>query len=90
MADGIIQPMNTLTVKIPESLEHELAVLTQREHLSKSEVVRRALALYIRHDPKLGAPVVSALERAGELVGCFSGGPDDLSCNPDHMEGYGY
>ncbi len=82
--------MNTLTVKIPESLEHELVVLTQREHLSKSEVVRRALALYMRHEPKATAPFVSALERAGDLVGCFTGGPDDLSCNPEHMEGYGY
>lgn len=82
--------MNTLTVKIPESLEHELVVLTQREHLSKSEVVRRALALYMRHEPKAETPFVSALDRAGDLVGCFAGGPDDLSCNPEHMEGYGY
>lgn len=81
--------MNTLTVKIPENLEHELLVLSQREHLSKSEVVRRALALYMRHEPKSAAPFVSALERAGDLVGCFSGGPADLSCNPEHMEGYG-
>jgi hypothetical protein len=30
-----------------------------------------------------------ALEQAGDLVGCFKGGPRDLASNPKHMAGLG-
>lgn len=80
--------MNTLTVKIPPSLVTALEQVSAQEHLSKSELVRRALAAYIRqrNQPQ---PFVSALEQAGDLVGCFSGGPADLSSNPRHLDGFG-
>lgn len=32
---------------------------------------------------------MSALELAGDLVGCLEGGPPDLSTNPKYMEGFG-
>ena len=38
-------------------------------------------------DPK--GPFVSALDRAGELVGCFEGGPSDLASNPKPLDGFG-
>ena len=39
--------MNTLTVKIPPGLDAALARASAREHVNKSELVRRALdALY--------------------------------------------
>jgi hypothetical protein len=31
----------------------------------------------------------SALDLAGDLVGCFSGGPADLASNPRHLDGFG-
>jgi very-short-patch-repair endonuclease len=34
-------------------------------------------------------PFVSALDQAGDVVGCFSGGPTDLSSNPDHLASFG-
>ncbi len=80
--------MNTLTIKIPAALEQALALATQREHLSKSELVRRALAAYVAR-PAGAPPFVSALEQAGDLVGCFQGGPKDLASNPKHMAGFG-
>jgi hypothetical protein len=80
--------MNTLTIKIPEQLEQDIALASARAHLSKSELVRRAVIAYISQK-KVDAPSVSALDRAGDLVGCFSGGPSDLSSNPRHLDGFG-
>lgn len=34
-------------------------------------------------------PIISALEAAGDLVGCVEGGPPDLSINQQYMEGFG-
>jgi hypothetical protein len=80
--------MNTLTIKIPPRLEAEMLEASTQEHLSKSELVRRALETYLRQR-KSAAPIESVLDRAGDLVGCFSGGPDDLALNPDHLADFG-
>ncbi len=80
--------MNTLTIKIPESLQHAIDLATQREHLTKSELVRRAVAAYVAR-PLGQGKFISALEQAGDLVGCFKGGPKDLASNPKHMDGFG-
>ena len=62
-----------------------------RQQLSKSELVRRAVAVYLEQSESVAkvrtAPSVLAL--ASDLVGCFGGGPKDLSSNPRHMNGLG-
>jgi len=80
--------MNTLTIKIPPQLEAAVAAASAQDHLSKSELVRRALERYLQQRTSR-APFVSALDRAGDLVGCFQGGPADLSSNPEHLSGFG-
>ena len=80
--------MNTLTIKIPPVLEQELLQLSEQAHLSKSELVRRALTAFIAQR-KTMTPSVSALDQAGDLVGCFGGGPTDLSSNPAYLKGFG-
>lgn len=81
--------MNTLTLKISPALEKQLLEAAQRAHLSKSELVRRALAAYVTR-PADGAKLfVSALDQAGDLAGCFEGGPSDLASNPRHLDGFG-
>ncbi len=88
LARGIIWRMNTLTIKIPETLEQDLIRMSQQAHISKSELVRQALQAFLARGQ--GAePFVSALDQAGELVGCFNGGPVDLSSNPEHLRGFG-
>ena len=82
------QPMITLTVKIPPSLDAALAQASVREHMSKSELVRRAVTAYLGRAGQRATPV-SALDQAGDLVGCFAGGPADLSSNPRHLDGFG-
>ncbi len=81
--------MNTLTIKLPPQLDTEVVEASAREHLTKSEFVRRALEAYL-HQCKSETAVVSALDRAGDLVGCFEGGPKDLASNPKHMAGFGH
>jgi Ribbon-helix-helix protein, copG family len=80
--------VNTLTIKLPAALDQALALASKRAHLTKSELVRRAVAAYVARPPGDGA-FVSALEQAGDLVGCFKGGPKDLASNPRHMANFG-
>jgi predicted transcriptional regulator len=80
--------MNTLSIKLDSPLEKTLLTLSQRERVSKSELVRRALQAYAMqkiHE----APAQSALEKAGDLVGCFKRAPKDLASNPAHMADFG-
>lgn len=79
--------MGTLTLKISPELEDALAKAAREAHVTKSELVRRALVAYTTRAPQ--TPFVSALEQAGDLVGCFTGGPKDLASNPRHLEGFG-
>jgi len=79
--------MGTLTIKISPQLESALEKATRRAQVSKSELVRRALVAYTARQGE--TKFVSALEQAGDLVGCFSGGPKDLSSNPRHLDGFG-
>ena len=80
--------MNTLTIKIPPELKQEIVLASGREHLSKSELGRRALVAYISQR-NAAVPTLSALEQAGDLMGCFSGGPSDLSSNPRYLDDFG-
>lgn len=79
--------MDTLTVKIPTNLAREIVAASAAEHVSKSELVRRALETYLSQRQSSTA-FVSALDRAGDLVGCFEG-LEDLASNPAHLEGFG-
>jgi predicted transcriptional regulator len=84
----MISSMNTLSIKLDFPLEKTLLKLSQHERVSKSELMRRALQAYAMqkiHD----ALAQSALEKAGDLVGCFEGTPEDLSSNSDYMADFG-
>ncbi len=80
--------MNTLTVKLPAELDRDIAEASAHEHISKSALVRRALEAYLAQR-KSTTSFVSALDKAGDLVGCFKGGPRDLASNPKHLAGFG-
>jgi predicted transcriptional regulator len=80
--------MNTLTIKIPPGLEQDLLQLSEQTHLSKSELVRRALAAFVSQR-KSAEAFVSALDRAGDAVGCFSGSPPDLASNSVYLKDFG-
>ena len=80
--------MKTLTLKIPPQMDHALAAASVQANVTKSELVRRAVTAYLGRAAAAPGPP-SALELAGDLVGCFEGGPADLASNPRHLDGFG-
>jgi metal-responsive CopG/Arc/MetJ family transcriptional regulator len=78
--------MGTLSVVLDAELERALDARSARESASRAELVRQALVQYLSPAP---AAIGSALEQAGDLVGCFTGGPADLSANPRHLDDFG-
>jgi hypothetical protein len=79
--------MKTISLKVREDLHRKLERAARQRGQSKSAVMRAALEQFLNGTrPPERRP--SALELAGDLVGCAEG-PGDLSTNPKYMEGYG-
>lgn len=78
--------MSVLSVKIPESLDDQVAEYARRHGVSKSSVVREALRSHL--DRETETRPRSFLERAKELAGIVEA-ESDLSTNPEHLESYG-
>lgn len=78
--------MKTISLKVPDPFEIELAALAQERGMSKSALVREALETYVRRDG--GARRGSALSLVADLAGTLTG-PEDLSVNKDYMRGFG-
>ncbi|HKI38730.1 MAG TPA: ribbon-helix-helix protein, CopG family [Gemmataceae bacterium] len=79
--------MKTISLKLTEELRRKLERAARERGQSKSEVVRAALEQFLNGARGTQRPL-SALELAGDLVGCVEG-PGDLSTNPKYMEGFG-
>lgn len=81
--------MKMMSLKLTASLHARVDRASRQSRCSKSAVVREALMRFLNgeHAAPPGGPV-SALELAGDLVGCAEG-PRDLSTNPKHMREYG-
>lgn len=80
--------MNTLTIKLPEALERQIAQVARRRRITKSELVRRAAEQYVARDAESGA-FRSAADLAGNLAGSIKNTPSDLASDPRHLEDYG-
>lgn len=80
--------MNTLTVKLPSELDAAITSASAQAHVSKSVLVRRALEAYLAQRASASS-AGSVLDKAGDLVGCFAGGPRDLASNPAHLADFG-
>lgn len=80
--------MKTLTVKVPEELDAQLASAARQRRQSKSTLVREAIVSYVSGTGStIAGP--SCYEVASDLAGCFTG-PVDLGRNKDkHLEGFG-
>jgi metal-responsive CopG/Arc/MetJ family transcriptional regulator len=79
--------MKTMSLKLTEGLLRKLERTARERGQSKSAVVRAALEQFLNGARAAQRPM-SALELAGDLVGCCEG-PGDLSTNPKYMEGFG-
>jgi Arc/MetJ-type ribon-helix-helix transcriptional regulator len=78
--------MKTISLKLSDALHAKLERVAKGRKQTKSEIVRDALEQML--NGARAVKPVSALELAGDLVGCAEG-PGDLSTNPKYMEGYG-
>jgi hypothetical protein len=78
--------MNTLTLKVPEILNQRLAIYADKNKLSKSEIIRKALEEFFssKHIDKKS----SFYDIAKDLAGSIEGTPD-LSVNKSYMDEYG-
>ena len=79
--------MNTITVKIPEDLDAELAAMAESRRTTKSEVVREALIAALRQSSVQEKP--SAYNAMKGACGIVKDGPPDLSTNKKHLREYG-
>ncbi|NJD01262.1 MAG: CopG family transcriptional regulator [Ruminiclostridium sp.] len=62
-----------LSVRIPEELEAKIETITKEKNISKSEVVKEALMLYIAKNEK------SSYELGKNLFGKYGSGDGNLS-----------
>ena len=76
--------MKTITIKLPEALEEQVAHEAQRQGVSKSSLVREALVIYLGTE----TGNESALDLIRDLVGTVDA-PSDLSTNPKYFEDFG-
>ena len=82
--------MKTITIKVSEELDAQLAKRAKRLGVSKSEVVREALKQNLNgNDSNTVEEEPSAYDVLKDDLGCFDSGIGDLSTNPMHMKGFG-
>jgi hypothetical protein len=72
-------------VKVPHRVSRRLERVARERGQTNSEIVRAALEQFW-FGTQTQRPV-SALELAGDFVGCVEG-PGDLATNPKYMEGF--
>lgn len=78
--------MKTLSLKLPDALNAQLASAAKREQKSKSDVVREALETYLNGGQRAKRGTIAEL--AADLIGAVEG-PGDLSHNPEYMDDFG-
>jgi Arc/MetJ-type ribon-helix-helix transcriptional regulator len=78
--------MKAISLKLPDSLFHDLSLRAKASANSQSEIIRSALALYLKSDSM--AQTASCAQRASRWIGIVDG-PQDLSTNSEHLSGFG-
>jgi predicted DNA-binding protein len=76
-----------VTIRIDESLHERLESVAQTAGKTESQVVREALEDYLDRNQSV-VTAYDLFKKAG-VIGCYKGGPRDLSTNPKYMEGFG-
>ncbi len=79
--------MTTITVKVPEDLNHRLEFIAKKRGTNKSEVVRRSLEQTLNGTSSKDE--LSCYDLVKDLIGSIKGGPRDLATNPKYMKGFG-
>lgn len=78
--------MHTVTFKCPDDLLKWLEKESKVRKTSKSDLLRHALEFFFTQ--KGSSPAVNLYSLSKDLCGSLKT-PEDLSTNPEHLEGYG-
>ena len=78
--------MKTISLKLPEEIDHRLEASAKGLGTSKSDLIRSAIEAYFAAAGPGYAG--SCLDLAGDLAGILKGSAD-LSSNKKHMVGFG-
>jgi len=78
--------MQTISLKLPDSLLELLEKESRQRRVNKSALVRAALERELRPEIKGKA---SCYDLAQDLAGSLKGLPKDIATNPKYMEGFG-
>jgi Arc/MetJ-type ribon-helix-helix transcriptional regulator len=79
--------MQTISLKLPESLLAELEQEARTRRITKSDLVRESLEAALRGRTRRRA--ASCYDLARDLAGTVKGLPRDLAHNPKYMDGFG-
>ncbi len=79
--------MQTISLKLPDSLLAQLKKESRLRRMNKSELVRTALEREL--SPKKVKRKTSCYDLAHDLAGSIKGLPKDIATNPKYMEGFG-
>lgn len=79
--------MQIISIKVPDALAKEIEYTSEKKGMSKSHLVREAVAHYLHENHELIKPG-SFLELAEDLCGSAPG-PKDLSTNKKYFEDFG-
>ncbi len=78
--------MQTISLKLPDSLLAQLDGEAKARRVTKSSIVRESLEKALHKTPAAGE--VSCYDLARDLAGTMRGLPEDLAKNPEYMEGF--
>ena len=81
------QPMNTISLKLPDRLLERLEAASRARGTTKSSLVRECLEKSLDARPVGGK--ATCYDLASDLAGSLTGLPRDLATNSKHMEGFG-
>ena len=77
--------MKTITLKVSKEVDEQIRYQAERQGVSKSSVVREALAAYLAEpNPKKK----TAYDGMRHIIGSLEG-TSDISTNPKYLEGLG-
>ena len=79
--------MQTISLKLPDSLLERLEEESRLRRTTKSALVRAALERDLA--PRKAGRKTSCYDLARDLAGSIKGLPRDLATNPKHMDGFG-
>lgn len=77
--------MTTITCKLPDKLSAHLEAAARQRRVSKSSIVREAIAASLRKKK----PSVSAFDLIKDACGMIKGGPKDYASDPRHLREFG-